>query len=118
MAVDEGSRQLGLEIYQILREARAHAKKETRDEFRYPFFRPVAIDVGKFRLTGFSREVSETGIGLLHNGYLIPGEAEITIPTEQGYSVQIRTQIVWCTPCGQDWYISGGKFLGISRIGI
>jgi len=106
-----------LEIYQILRKARAHAKRETQDEFRYPFFRRVAINVGKFRLAGFNREISENDIGLLHNVHLTLSEIEITIPTEQGDSVHIRTQVFWCTPCGQDWYISGGKFLGISHIG-
>ena len=77
----------------------------------------MTIDIGKFRLSGFSREISETGIGLLHNAELRNSEVEVTIPTEQGYSVQIRTEIVWCTPCGEGWYISGGRFLGITRIG-
>jgi hypothetical protein len=67
MAYEKVSEDLTLEVYKILREARANAKKETRDEDRYPFFRPVTIDIGKFRLSGFSREVSERGIGLLHN---------------------------------------------------
>ena len=76
------------------------------------------IKVGNIRLTAFSREVSETGIGLLHNAELAPGEVEIAILTEQAFAVHIRTQILWCTPCGQGWYISGGEFVGINRIGV
>jgi hypothetical protein len=117
MTNGETSKRLGLEVYQILREARASEKKERRDTVRYAFFRPVTILIGENRLSGFSREVSETGIGLLHNANLTPGEVEVVIPTEQGFSVHIRTQIQWCTPCGEDWYISGGEFVGITRIG-
>jgi hypothetical protein len=114
----ETNKQLGLEVYQILREARANEKKERRDTVRYAFFRPVAIHLGQNRLSGFSREISETGIGLLHNADLSPGEVEVVISTEQTYSVHIRTRILWCTRCGDGWYISGGEFVGITRIGV
>ncbi len=113
----EGSKQLGLDVYQILREARASDKRERRDGVRYAFFRPVRIHIGGHRFSGFSREISETSIGLLHNADLTPGEVEVAIATEQGYSVHIRTQIVWCQPCGEGSYISGGEFVGMTRIG-
>jgi hypothetical protein len=49
------------------------------------------------------------------NGLL--GEVEVAMPTEQGYSVHIRTKIQWCNSLGEGWYISGGQFIGITRIG-
>ena len=97
------SKDPSLEVYRILSEARASAKKEMRDEVRYPFFRPVTIDIGEFHLSGFSREVSERGIGLLHNTILALGEVEVAISIKEGYSVQVRTQIGWCNPCGEGW---------------
>jgi len=116
MACEKVSKDPSVEVHKILSEARANAKKEMRDDVRYPYFRPVTIDIGKFRLSGFSREVSERGIGLLHNMVLALGEVEVTISTEEGYSVQVRTQIGWCNPCGEGWYISGGTFVGISCV--
>lgn len=116
MAIDRNEK-LGLAVYQILREARACEETERREMVRYAFFRPVTIYIGKTPLSGFCREVSETGIGLLHNAELTPSEIEIAIPTEQGFSVHIRTQITWCTRCGEGWYISGGEFIGIARVG-
>jgi hypothetical protein len=76
----------------------------------------VAIYIGKNCYAGFSRDISAVGIGLLHNVNLVLGKAEVSISTEQGYSVRIRTQILWCTPCGEGWYISGGEFLGIAGV--
>jgi hypothetical protein len=116
MASKEVRKDPSLDVYKILSEARANAQREMRGEVRYPFFRPVTIDVGKFRLSGFSREVSEGGIGLLHDTVLALGEVEVTILTEEGYSVQVRTQIGWCNPCGKGWFVSGGTFVGISRV--
>jgi hypothetical protein len=113
----EQSKPLGLAIYEILREAQASEKSEGRGATRYSFFRPITLFVGKERHTGFSREVSETGIGLMHTIELSPGEVEVVIPTQQRYSVRIRTRIIWCKPCGEGWYISGGEFLGIAGIG-
>lgn len=118
MAIDDDGRSLGSEVYQILREARAGAKRETRIEDRYPFFRPVTIEFGEARMSGFCREVSERGIGLLHFFDLASAEVSVTIRTEQGYQVQARVRIAWCTPCGEGAYISGGEFIGISRVGV
>lgn len=116
LAVNE-TKPLGTAIYEILREAQASESRECRDRIRYSFFRPLTLHVGTKSCGGFSREVSETGIGLLHNFPLRAGEIDVTIPTEQGYSVRIHTRIIWCTPCGEDWFISGGEFVNIAGIG-
>jgi hypothetical protein len=107
---------IGLAVYEILREARANEQSECRDTVRYSFFRPVTISVGPNSFAAFSREVSEVGIGLLHNVELASGPIEVCIPTDQEYSVRIRTDILWCSPIGEGWYISGGKFIGIAGI--
>ena len=113
----EENKPLGKAVYEILREAQANDKKEVRSQERYAFFRPVTVHVGKQQISAFSREVSETGIGLLHSSALPLEEVEVTIPTEQGYSVRIRTRMFWCEPCGEGWHISGGQFVGIAGIG-
>ncbi len=107
---------LGTAVYEILREARANNSRECRSAVRYSFFRPVTVNVDGNSLSAFSREVSEVGIGLLHNARLASGEVEISIPSDQGYSVCIRTDILWCTPIGDGWFISGGTFSSIVGI--
>lgn len=115
MIVEE-KKPLGTAVYEILREARAGEKLEYRETVRYSFFRPVTIHAGTKSFSAFSREVSERGIGLLHSAELQPDNVEVIIPTEQGYSVRIRTQLLWTHPCGEGWYISGGEFLEIVGI--
>lgn len=116
MTIAVEDKPLGLAVYEILREAQEGEKKEYRQAIRYSFFRTITISDGDKTFSGFSREVSETGIGMLHNAELSSGEVEVTIPTQQGYSVRLRTRVVWCAPCGDGWYISGGEFVGIAGI--
>jgi hypothetical protein len=108
----------GMAIHELILEARQDERNERRSTARYSFFRRVSIHAeGKSLCTAFTREISTVGIGLLHNIELVPSEIEITIPSKRGHSVRVRTRIVWCHPCGEGWYISGGDFLGITRIG-
>ena len=108
----------GKAIYQLIAEARDREKLERRAETRYPFFRPVLIQQADGRqISAFSRDISERGIGLQHNLKLPLREVEITISSEQGYSVRVRTKIVWCRPCGDDWFVSGGEFIAVAAIG-
>ena len=60
----------------------------------------------------FTRELSNTGIGLLHDVPLERGEVAVSLQS-QGRTVTFRTYIVWCKPCGR-WYLSGGQFLGMA----
>jgi hypothetical protein len=107
----------GKAIYQLIVEAQSKENKDRRRDVRYAFFRPVAIDVDEgHRYSAFSREISSSGIGLIHNVELSNGEVEITVSSESGYSIRVRTKIMWCRPCGEGWYISGGKFVGIAAI--
>lgn len=103
----------GRAIYQLIVEAQNQDKKDRRREVRFPLFRPVTIrfEDGQ-NFTAFTREISAGGIGLIHNFTLPPADAEISIPSEQGYSVKVQTRIVWCRACGEGWYVSGGQFIG------
>jgi PilZ domain len=108
----------GKAIYQLIVEAKAALKTDRRAEVRYAFFRPVSIEMDDGHLySAFTREISETGIGLIHNMDLQEGEVEIAIRSDCGYSIRVRTQIVWSQSCGEGWYISGGRFVDIASIG-
>jgi hypothetical protein len=111
------ARSPGKAIYQLIVEAQNTENRDRRRDVRYAFFRPVSIELDDgHRYAAFSREISASGIGLIHNMDLPEGEIEISISSEAGYSIRVRTDIMWCQSCGEGWYISGGKFAGIAAI--
>jgi hypothetical protein len=108
----------GKAIYQLVVEAKAELRTEQRSKIRYAFFRPVSIGTDDgHQHSAFTRDISEAGIGLIHNMDLNDCEVEISIPDDGDYWIRVRTRIVWCKACGEGWYISGGQFVGIASIG-
>jgi hypothetical protein len=98
----------------VLLEAREDDDRRDPSKTRYPCFRPAEIVLeGGSRHSAFVRDISVTGIGLLHDVELPTDQIEIHIATGRGYSVKIRTQITSCQPCGEGWYVSGGPFVSI-----
>jgi hypothetical protein len=110
-------RSFGNALHPLLVEARANEQREDRWGIRYPFFRTVSITTEDGEQhSAFSRDISASGIGLLHQVELPPCSVEISITSARGYAVQVRTRIVWCQSCGGGWYISGGQFVAIPTI--
>lgn len=103
----------GMGIHELVVEAHQDSRKDRRAETRYPLFRQIVLQTASgTACTAFTREISSVGIGLLHNVQLVPGEVELSIPSRKGYSIRVRTKILWCQPCGEGWYLSGGQFVG------
>jgi hypothetical protein len=93
-----------------LTEARDDGGPREAADPRSPFFFPVSILLDDGRcFSAFSRDLSASGIGLLHCMELPLGEVDIRM-TGGGYSVKVRARILWCKSCGEGWYISGGTF--------
>ena len=114
----ESPTQPGLAIHQLIGEALCESKQDRRTEPRYPFFRRISVGLSEgHRYSAFTREISASGIGLVHNFELAPGEVELSIPSERGCVVRVRTRIVWCKPCGDGWFLSGGQFIGVMPFG-
>ena len=102
----------GMAIHELILEAHQDNLRDRRAAARYPFFRRLAIRGEDASIVIFSREISTVGLGLFHNVELTPGEVELVIPSKRGYSIRVRTRIVWCAQCGEGWFISGGQFVG------
>ena len=60
------------------------------------------------------RDVSEGGVGLVHEGPLEPGEYVLRIAVDDSKTVTARVKIVWCRPMTQLFYISGGPLVDVS----
>ncbi len=86
--------------------AEAEFKNDRRSEVRFPFFRPVSVQVDNHSFSAFTREICESGMGLLHSMELPLEEVVITIAERPQ---QLRLQIEQCESIGEGWYISGGK---------
>ena len=71
---------------------------ERRSTDRQPLFRPVTVTTlagaGK-RYSAFSRDISESGIGLLHNMPMELEEVSLTIGSDSETAVRIRASIKW-----------------------
>lgn len=107
--------ELSEQVQVLMAEARSDDQMDRRGAARYPFFRAVRLlpgsgDLGEY--TAFTRELATTGIGLLHSVKLVPGPVVVVLHTADGARVRLPTEIQWCRPCGDGWYVSGGTFLG------
>jgi hypothetical protein len=109
--------QIGQAVMRLLDEARAEEKLDRRAEPRHPFFRPVSIQLAskpESRFSAFARELSRTGIGLLHNIPLPVGEAQLTVASTRGAALRATVEVVWCRPCGEGWFLSGCRFVDLA----
>ena len=98
----------------ILEEARQGVGEDDRSSARHPFFHSVTVILKDgSRCSAFSRDLSETGIGLMHSADLPLDDVEIRILTGLAYSVNVQTRIDWCRPSDRGWHLSGGHFLSI-----
>ena len=57
-----------------------------------------------------TREISRTGIGLLHRGSLSPGDVNVKMASDS-QEFEYRVRVEWCYPCDNGMFISGGRFL-------
>jgi hypothetical protein len=65
--------------------------------------------VDSHNFSAFTREISASSMGLLHNLELPLREVSITV---SGRPQQLRLRIERCKSIGEGWYISGGKLVG------
>lgn len=61
-------------------------------------------------ISAMTREISRTGIGLVHRGSISPGEVVLKMASETR-EFRYRVLIEWCHPCENGMFMSGGRFL-------
>lgn len=100
-------------LYDLLYDAISH-DVERRDKLREPFVAPVIIQPNgdpASKVTGFSRDISTDGIGLLHPVPLECKDVAITVCGRNRNPTLLYIKIEWCQPFGEGWYFSGGRFI-------
>jgi hypothetical protein len=72
---------------------------------------PAEITTGRGNvISAMTREISRSGIGMLHRGVLSPGEATVRMASETR-EFEYAVLIEWCQPCDNGMFMSGGRFL-------
>lgn len=61
-------------------------------------------------VSAMTREISRTGIGLLHRGPISPGEVTVKMASDSR-EFEYRVLIEWCHPAENGMCMSGGRFL-------
>ena len=61
-------------------------------------------------ISAMTREISRTGIGMLHRGSVGTGETTVRMASETR-EFEYRVMIEWCHPCDNGMFMSGGRFL-------
>ena len=101
-------------VHRLRNEPQLAVPGDRRDEPRYPFFRPVAVTArGRF-IAALALDISSRGIRIVHNIPLdISSEVTVTIWTQSGDPIQLRSRIEWCEPWDKGWQLSGARFLQV-----
>jgi hypothetical protein len=99
-------------IPQLVADAEEFEKRERRTDTRYPFFRQVLIHLdGDKRYSAYARNISQTGIGLMHTVDLPLCDVELTIVAGPDRFLKLRARVERCESCSYGIYFSGLSFL-------
>ena len=102
----------------LLREDSNFDRTENRSAHREHLVRAVEItfrEDGR-QLTGFSRNVSATGIGLITNEIIADKSVcLLEIARLSGSSIVMLAECRWSKPYGEKWHLSGWQFINLKR---
>ena len=112
MAVDPWSRPTVKDLQQVLESiAQPEFVNEERSLERLELSVPAEITTSRGNtISAMTREISRSGIGLLHRGSVSCGEVTVRMASETR-QFEYRVLIEWCTPCENGMFLSGGRFL-------
>ena len=104
-------------IKALLNEDELFSLRERRNNSRKNFVRQVTVvlcEQPKNRLNGFTRDLSDGGIGLIHKFQVEPGsKALVTIHRLWDQPVVLKCETQWSTSNHQGWFQSGWRILSI-----
>lgn len=89
--------------------------EERRKQGRHPYFHPITIQLkdSPELYSAFARDVSQTGLGLLHWMPIPPQIIRVILELHDGTTIRVGVKISWCSAWGKGWYISGGRFVDV-----
>lgn len=117
MASDPWSRPTLDDLRQVLESIGKPDVTNRRTNERLELSVPAEIKTGRGNtISAMTREISRTGIGLLHRGCVNTGETTVRMASETR-EFEYRVMIEWCHPCDNGMFMSGGRFLSSDNNG-
>ena len=111
MSADPWSRPTLTDLRRILESIEQSDETHNREAERIELSVPAEIVTQRGNtIAAMTREISRTGIGLVHKGTVSPGDVRVKLASDSRefeYSVRIE----WCYPCDEGMFLSGGRFL-------
>lgn len=111
MASDPWSRPTLKDLQEVLESIECDDGENLRETERLELSVPAEITTMRGNvIDSMTREISRTGIGMLHRGSVSPGEVTVKMASETR-EFEYRVLIEWCRPCENGMFMSGGRFL-------
>jgi hypothetical protein len=111
MAADPWSRPTLSDLRRILESIEPSAESHNREAERIELSVPAEIVTRRGNtIAAMTREISRTGIGLIHKGSISPGEVRVKLASDTR-DFEYAVQVEWCQPCEKGMVLSGGRFL-------
>ena len=111
MATDPWSRPSLDDLRSILESIGKSPEDHGRTSERLELSVPAEITTGRGNtVAAMTREISRTGIGLVHRGSISLGEVKVRMASETR-EFEYLVQVEWCHPCDNGMFLSGGRFL-------
>jgi hypothetical protein len=101
-------------LHDILTASRSCHWVERRAHLRHPCFMSAIlkpVDAPQTQVSIFTREISRSGIGLLHFVRFEPGTLYRLEWPRQELGSDLLVEVLWCEPSGDGWYASGCRFV-------
>jgi hypothetical protein len=109
--------EFGEVIQALLNEDELFSLRERRSRHRKTFVRPVHVVFGDKpdeALSGFTRDLSDSGIGLIHRFEVKPGDqALVSVNRLWDGPVTFRCKACWSGPGAAGWFQSGWLILAV-----
>ena len=104
-------------VQALLNEDQLFSLRDKRANLRHSFVRQVSVvffDEPTVRKTGFTRDLSENGIGLIHKFPVEQGcKALVTIHRLWDQPIVLKCEACWCSSSEQGWINSGWTILSV-----
>jgi hypothetical protein len=107
------TRSMPVDVQHLLEDARSYSR-ERRVVGREPYMHPALLKLSAaddHRHAAFIRDVSVGGLGLLHFVPLPQRRIIVSTRRRNDQIICLQVDIVWCIPCGEGCYMSGGAFV-------
>jgi hypothetical protein len=111
MSDDPWSRPTLKDLQEILERIDKPETENRRDIERLELAVPAEVVTSRGNtVAAMTREISRTGIGMLHRGSISLGEVTVKMAGDSR-TFEYRVLIEWCSPCDNGMFMSGGRFL-------